>query len=225
MDIYIYSDESGVFDYKHNQFFVYGGIIFLSKGERDECSRKYSNAEKTIRNNYPNLELKATIVSNKDKGKLFRSLNSYYKFGGIIKQEKLLQTIFDNKKSKQRYLDYAYKISIKRALGQLIKDKAINPDEVRNLYFFVDEHSTATNGRYELREALEQELKIGTYNFNYSSFYSPIFPKLKTLQLSFCNSSSKTLIRSADIIANRIYYQAVHEQPIQKDKLFITYFP
>jgi hypothetical protein len=30
----------------------------------------------------------------------------------------------------------------------------------------MDEHTTATDGRYELREALEMELKIGPYNYD-----------------------------------------------------------
>ena len=29
MDIFIYSDESGVFDQKHNKFFVFAGILFI----------------------------------------------------------------------------------------------------------------------------------------------------------------------------------------------------
>ena len=31
VDLYIYSDESGVFDKAHNEIFVYGGLIFLGK--------------------------------------------------------------------------------------------------------------------------------------------------------------------------------------------------
>lgn len=52
MDIFIYSDESGVFDKIHNDFYVYGGVILLSKNDRDICSRKYSAAEKTIADRY-----------------------------------------------------------------------------------------------------------------------------------------------------------------------------
>ena len=29
MDLFIYSDESGVFDKEHNEIYVYGGLIFL----------------------------------------------------------------------------------------------------------------------------------------------------------------------------------------------------
>ena len=44
MNIFIYSDESGVFDKVHNKYFVFGGIMFLSKDERDNFNRKYINA-------------------------------------------------------------------------------------------------------------------------------------------------------------------------------------
>ncbi len=35
MDIYIYSDESGVFDAKHNRYFVFAGTVFLSKKDKE----------------------------------------------------------------------------------------------------------------------------------------------------------------------------------------------
>lgn len=41
MDIFVYSDESGVFDVKHNDIYVFGGLILLGKEERDVCARKY----------------------------------------------------------------------------------------------------------------------------------------------------------------------------------------
>ena len=35
MDLFIYSDESGVFDKEHNEIYVYGGLIFLGKEQKD----------------------------------------------------------------------------------------------------------------------------------------------------------------------------------------------
>lgn len=35
MNIYVYSDESGVFDKAHNDYFVFGGLILLGTEERD----------------------------------------------------------------------------------------------------------------------------------------------------------------------------------------------
>jgi hypothetical protein len=124
----------------------------------------------------------------------------------------VLDRIYLSKKDKQRYLDYAYKIAVKRAFENLIQDGTINPDEVERLYFYVDEHTTATNGRYELEEALEQEFKLGTYNYRYDTYYPPIFKKMKDVQLEYCNSESKLLVRAADIVANKIFYLARNEK-------------
>lgn len=230
MNIFIYSDESGVFDYIHINIYVFGGIVFLNKNDRDICSRTYSKAENDIRrsNSITNdVELKASAISNKNKGKLYRSLNKYYKFGVIINQQQLLERIFLSKKDKQRYLDYAYKIAVKRFFQCLIQEKVIEPNEVERLYFYVDEHTTATNGRYELKQALEQEFKLGTYSMNYHTFYPPIFPLLQSVELSYCNSRAKVLIRSADIIANNIYHKAINGKAFinGENKLYITQLP
>ena len=85
--------------------------------------------------------------------------------------------------------------------------------------FYVDEHTTATNGRYELQEALEQEFKLGTYNYKYDTYYEPIFRKMKDVQLEYCNSQSKLLVRAADIVANKIYYLARNEMREEVEKL------
>lgn len=216
MDIYVYSDESGVFDVLHNDIYVFGGIIFLSKTEKDTQTQKYIGAEKNIRkseNASPNQELKAASLSNKSKSKLFKSLSSCEKFGVIIHQRLLNENIFLSKKAKQRYLDYAYKIAIKRKFQHLINTKKIDPHSVENIYFFIDEHTTATNGRYELRESMLQEFKEGMFTTNYQKFKPPIFPQLKNLTLCFRNSAQTALIRAADIIANRLYFCAKCHTP------------
>ena len=211
MNIYVYSDESGVFDKKNNDIFVFGGLIFFGKDEKEKWSRMYSNAENTIRKNKNvtrDYEIKATQITNSEKSSLFRSLNRCEKFGVIINQKRILDIIFTGKKDKQRYLDFPYKIAVKRAFEKLILDKKINPDKVERIYFYVDEHTTATNGKYELKESLEQEFRWGTYNWQYSKYYPPIFNNMKEIKLEFCNSSSKLLIRASDIVANRIYFFA-----------------
>lgn len=213
MDIYIYSDESGVFDKAHNDIFVYGGLLFLDKSARDECSRKYSAAEKCVRTSEKlprKVEIKASNISNKHKASLFRALNNYNRFGVVIDQRRVTPQIFYNKKSKQRYLDYAFKIGLKKYMQALIQRGEIAPASVEHISIFADEHTTATDGRYELREALEHELKIGTINFDYNRFFPPIFPSVKDVQLTFCNSSSNLLVRASDIIANKLFYWARH---------------
>ena len=230
MNIFVYSDESGVFDKEHNDIYVYGGLIFLSKEEKDIFARKYSAAEKTIRTHGKyniKTELKATAIKNSEKDKLFRACNQCIRFGFVIEEQMVLENIFQSKKDKQRYLDYAYKVGLKKVLKKLITEGRINPDEVENIYIHVDEHTTATNGRYELREGIEQELKRGTYNFNYSLYFPPLFPKMQSVVLKFCNSKNNTLVRAADIVANKIFFKINQKQleELQKKGIYIEIFP
>lgn len=231
MNIYVYSDESGVFDKEHNDYFVFGGLILLGTEDKEKWSRKYSSIEKILRINKgvtADYELKAAQVTNKEKAKLFRSLNCCYKFSVVIRQKDILDRIYLNKKDKQRYLDYAYMVAVNTALKKMIQDGAVNPNEVERLYFYVDEHTTATNGEYELQEALEQEFKLGTFSYKYDTYYPPIFRYMKAVQLEYCNSKSKLLVRAADIVANRIYYLAKNEMKEEIDKIpnmYVTYLP
>lgn len=231
MNIFVYSDESGVFDKAHNDLFVFGGLILLGGEEKELWSRKYAAAERTLRRNKGvarSFELKASRITNSEKGKLFRSLNGCYKFGVVIHEKDVLDQIFRSKKDKQRYLDYAYKIAVKRAFQALMRRDIIRASEVRRLYFFVDEHTTATNGRYELREALEQEFKFGTYNYDYQYYFPPIFPDMEEVCVTFCNSESKRLVRAADIVANRIFYLATSgnvEKLRETQNLFVSALP
>lgn len=229
MNIYIYSDESGVLDKKHNEYFCFGGVVFLSKDERDIAVRKYLSAENAVRRSEgkaTNQEVKANSVSNKNKGKLYRSLNSFDKFGAIIKQEWLSDRLFANKKEKQRYLDWAYKMAVKEKLKAMISAGAIEPEKVKNIYFYIDEHSTATNGIYELRESLEREFKFGVSNFAYNSFYLPLFPSLDSVSVKFCDSKNNVMVRAADVVANKVFFSARQSGKMdENDRLKIFYHP
>lgn len=230
MDIFVYSDESGVFDVNHNDIFIFGGLILLGKDQKDDCSRMYSHAEKVLRSNKnvdKDYELKATKLENSEKSQLFRSMNKFFKFGVIIKQKLLHEKIFANKKTKQRYLDYAYKIALKKALKSLVDSGLLDVNQVDNIYVYVDEHTTATDGRYELREAIEQEFKFGTFNQDYGTFYKPLFPDVKSVQLQYCDSSTVRLVRAADIIANRLFHLAVTNSVNKQNRssFYITYLP
>ena len=209
MNIYIYSDESGVMDAAHNDYFVFAGLILLGTEEKNHCARKFASVERMLRKNKKvpfDYEMKAARITPKEKGKLFRALNRWYKFGVIIHEKEIHSKIAENKKTRQRYLDYAYKIAVKRALENLIKQSIITDSKVDRIYFRVDEHTTATDGYYELRESLEQEFKHGTVKYNINMCFPPIFPKLSELQLKYCNSANEPLVRASDIIANRIYF-------------------
>ena len=212
MDLFIYSDESGVFDYKHNDYFVFGGLVCFGKEEKDLNARKYSHVEKVLRNSLgvsKEKEIKASLVKNADKGKLFRSLNRTFKFCVVIKQKRLKPEIYESKKHKQRYLDYAYKMCLKRLLQMLIQKDLLDSKTIDSIHVYVDEHTTATDGLYELRENLLNEFKYGTFNGSWGKYFEPIFPLLKGLDVHFCDSKNVLLVRAADIVANHCYHNII----------------
>lgn len=228
MELYIYSDESGVFDVAHNQIFVFAGVVFTSTADKDIAARKYLAAESVIRQAeaFPfEAEIKASKISNKAKGKLFRSLNNVEKFGVVVRQKLLHSRIFEDKKTKQRYLDYAYKIAVKRKFLEMVQRGKLALDDISALHFFVDAHKTATDGRYELEQALEQEFKYGTFNRNYAKHFPPIFKNLRSVHVRFCDSKQFPLIRAADITANRLYYHAINGGIAGKNYFDISYLP
>ena len=182
MNLYIYSDESGVFDCNHEDYFVFGGLICFGKEQKETLTRMYSHVESVLRENKQfqnrNIELKASNLTNAQKGKIYRGLNKAFKFSVVIKLKSLNQNIFENKKHKQRYMDFAYKMVLKKCFQTLINYNCISSNEIENIIVCVDEHTTATDGLYELKENLLREFKIGTFNPTYLTYFDPIFPKL-----------------------------------------------
>ena len=230
MNIFVYSDESGVLDKVHNDFFVFGGLIYLSKDEKDSAVRRYLHAERTARSREQiptGNEVKASVVSNKTKGKLYRSLNQDEKFGVIVRQQQLQPAVFASKKQKQRYLDWAYKVAVKRKLEDMITRGLIDPDKVEHMHFFVDEHTTATNGVYELRESIEQEFRFGVLDYERNIGHKPIFRNLRSVDLKYCNSPNYPLVRAADIVANHLFHEAIKNggRAGSNEKLYIYHHP
>ena len=118
MNLFVYSDESGVFDREHNDYYVFGGLIFLSADERDECSRRYSAAEKNVRKSEhfsEETEVKASSIKHKSRRKLYNVVKGSERFGVIVSQKLLTHKgLYSNRKTKQRYLDWVYKMSVRR---------------------------------------------------------------------------------------------------------------
>ena len=98
MDIFVFSDESGIFDYKHHDHFVYAGMIIIGKQEMDSLSRRYQALEKQLRKKtkYKTLpELKAAFLEYKDRHKLYNVFSHTFKFAVVIRQRQLdLKHIF-----------------------------------------------------------------------------------------------------------------------------------
>ena len=231
MSIFVYGDESGVFDHVHNDYFVFGGLIFLDKNARDTQYRKFISAERKIAPLYSKAgqhsELKAARLKGKHKAGLFRSTNGCIRYAMVIDQKRVHKNIFSDKKSKQRFLDYVYKVGLKRTFEVLIDEDALDPSAVDHIHIRFDEHTTATNGRYELREGIEEEVKRGTFNYNFNVFHEPIFPDMSgQIELTFKDSKNDALIRASDIIANHVFYKTrMNALEDLEGKVILTYFP
>lgn len=209
MDIYIYSDESGVFDYIHNKYFVFGGLICFGEKHKEALSRKYTSIENNLKDHFEmfkDIEIKGSNCRRRTRQRIYRSFNNEFKFGVVIYEKEVLKTIFADVKTRQRYLDYAYKIVLKKLFETMMNNKAIEAYEVRNIYIYADDHITATNGIYELEESILQEFKYGIYNRTWNEFFPPILPYLKEIKVKFCDSKNTTLVRAADFIANNLYH-------------------
>ncbi|WAM04212.1 DUF3800 domain-containing protein [Mycoplasmopsis cynos] len=114
MNLYIYCDESGVFDKNHNNFYVISGYIFLNQSEISKAVAKIWFNWKDIRKikKIPNKqEIKASFLRRdfKSKRRLLNSLNNYTKFAIIIKLQEVIEKIYNHKRDKQRFQDYPFR--------------------------------------------------------------------------------------------------------------------
>ena len=228
MDIYVYSDESGVFDIKTDKFYIYAGLIFLDKKTKDKKKNNFTNFEKSIKrrlNVSKETELKGCNVNPKIVNRIFDYFNDCIKFCCIIDIEDVLEEIRNNKFHKQRFLDYAYKMGLKNCILQL--KSQLNVDEVKNIYMFLDERNTATSGYYSFKETILKEFKYGKFNYEYGTRIMPLFPNLDKVDIKYVDSSNSPLVRGADMIANKIYKSFKHNKHIDfiENKVYIKYLP
>lgn len=232
MEIYVYSDESGVFDYKHRKYFVMAGLMFTSKFDMESMIRRYKAAEKNYRKKpmYRNIgELKASRLSFDDRRNLFKLTSGCERFAFIVNMNALdKKRIFASPDSKQRYLDWVFKVGLKEVFQKLIARGSIIPGDDVTIRCFVDEHTTATNGLYGLEESIYQEFHEGTVNYRYSKKFTPILSESRLkVAVKYVNSEVYELVRAADIIANRILFEITSGDisTILSDNLSIRIFP
>lgn len=210
-NIYVYADESGVFDQVHNDLYTFGGIILPSQNEHDRQLHRYRDAEARVRRSLgasaPD-ELKATLLSPKHKTSLYKSANIGVRFGAVIHQDKVLEDVFADKKDKQRYLDYAFQFALRTAFEHMICEEKIRRDDPIALRIIMDQHSTATNGIYELGESIEQEFTRGTFDSTYQQHFPPVLSRSARVSVKHADSALEQLVRAADVVANRLLWMA-----------------
>lgn len=75
---------------------------------------------------------------------------------------------------------------------------------------------------------VKEQIILDSSDFNYQIFYQPIFKNLQSVKVNFVDSKTRTLVRGADIIANRIFHHALESDLTSlrlRQRFCITEFP
>lgn len=244
--IYINMDDSGVLvkGKMGDPIFVYGGIIFLSKDEKDEFIRQYSALVKTIKSKYckyfksdSNIdtnfclthtqknckyicpELKSSLISPSDKRRFLNLIKNYYCSVAIVDNNKLYDSITKDKASKGRFKDYVVRRLVKEIISQLISENQIDPDNPVKLILNLDEQSTKSNGYYDLKSGIIEELQYGIINYNYGTFFNPILTNVE-VEIYHQDSYNSLCVQAADLIVGEIRHNRLQ---FLIDRDFILY--
>lgn len=211
-EIYINIDDSGKLTSKE-LISVYGGIVFLSKKEKDKFITQYKSIISEIKCNYcKNInkcnkkcpEIKNTNIKPSDKRRIMNYIKKYYIIGLITKNYEIYDHIKDSKAAKGRFIDYSIRRLIKEIIKNLIELKKINPYSPIRLIVNIDEQSTKSNGYYNLRDGLIEELKYGIINYNYGRKLLPIIYSNLEIRLSYQDSGKSYVVQAADLLAGTI---------------------
>lgn len=224
-EIFFYFDDSGVL-HKNDKsgYFVYGGYSFFDKFAKEEAKRRYRVLNCKIKTSLGvQTELKACNLEHKHKRALYNIMRYEESVAGVVDISKVYDSILCEKKSIHRYKDYVLKRAIKTKLRDLIRYRKIDPNLDTTLRIYVDEQATATNGYYDLRSSVYEELKTGISNFNYNHTFQPIFFGNLVVEVQFCDSKCNYLIQASDILANRIWNAHVWKKEEMKIKDNHTY--
>lgn len=225
MKVYVYADESGTFDKLNNEWFVYGGLVLVGSDAKNDAARKFVSIEREIKNrdraHDVDAEMKAVSMPLRERKRVFKSINSEgcRRFAVIVNQASLHDGIFDSKRRKQCFLDYALKRSIKEGIVDALRVTNVRASEVDAVSVVVDEHSTSTCGKYNLVESINEELRYGTFNATWNKFFPPVFDaSMPKIPVAYVDSSRVPLIRAADITANWVY-MAIRDRDKYPDEL------
>lgn len=113
--------------------------------------------------------------------------------------------ILADKKSRCRYKDFVLKLCVKRRISEFVNRGIINPDDDLQVSIYIDQQLTATNGYYDLRDSVKEELQYGIVNFNYGIRHDNVINGEVRVSIQYCDSEKNYLIQASDILANRIW--------------------
>lgn len=219
-EVYINLDDSGKLTTKE-KISVYGGLVFLSKREKDKFITQYRSIIDNIKCNYCKNkdkcdkncpEIKNTNIVHKDKRRIMNYIKKYYVVALVIKNENVYEHIKSSKAAKGRFIDYSIRRMIKEIIKSLIKCNSIDPYKPLRLIINIDQQSTKSNGYYNLQDGLMEELKYGISNYNYSTRINPILFSDLDIKVSYQDSGKSYVVQAADLLAGTIRRTALENE-------------
>lgn len=213
--IYINIDDSGKL-VNSEKVSIYAGLVFTSKEEKDKFITQYRSIVtdikckycikeiSTCKSNKSCPELKHNMLKPKHNRQLMNYIKRYSVLFCVINNDKVYPNIKSNTASRGRFLDYSLKLLIKQTIKGLIKENRINPDLPIKLVVNIDEQTTKTNGYYNLKDGIIEELKYGIYNYNYGFYNTPIVNSELEVDVCYQKSEKSYLIQASDLIAGTV---------------------
>lgn len=210
--LYINIDDSGKLS-NYEEIAVYGGVIFFSKNEKDkfitqyrkiinEIKCKYCTCKTCHKNECP--ELKHNNLKRSDARRIINYIKKYTVLSCIINNKSLYSHIINDKASKGRYCDYAIRRLIKEVIVKLIKKGKIDAHKKLKIILNMDEQSTKSNGYYNLKDGLIEELRYGIINYNYGNMVNPVLFDELEIKLTYLKSDKSFVVQAADLVAGTI---------------------
>lgn len=213
--VYINIDDSGKL-VNTEQVAIYAGLVFTSKKDKDKFITQYRSIVQSIKCKYCGIdvsicssnrscpELKHNMLKPKHIRQLMNYIKKYTILCCVINNSKVYPNIKNDTASRGRFLDYSLKLLIKQTIKGLINDNRLNPDLPIKLVINIDEQTTKTNGYYNLKDSIIEELKYGIFNYNYALFNKPIVNSDLEVNVCYQKSEKSYLIQAADLTAGTI---------------------
>ena len=217
-ELYINLDDSGKL-VKTETISVYGGLVFFSKKEKDKFITQYRQIVSDIKCHYCDHrtscdhvcpEIKNTNIESSHKRRMMNYLKKHFIVALVIQNDKVYDHIIESKSAKGRFTDYALRRMIKETIRTLIKSKTIDPAKPLRLIINIDQQSTKSNGYYNLKDGLMEELKYGISNFNYGTIFSPLLSSDLLISLTYQDSGKSYVVQAADLLAGTIRRKALN---------------
>ncbi len=225
-EIYILMDDSGKLNSNENSC-IYGGLFFYSNKDYINFINKYKSIIDSIKCSYCSkdktncdqdcVEIKGTTkLKPKDKRRLFNLLKKQNNYGVFINNNRVYDKIMNDKAARGRYSDYAQKRIVKEIVLYSIRNKAIDSNKELSLNIKIDEAKTKSNGYYNLKDSIYEELVNGIINYDYSTIHKPLLNKGLKIKVRNFNSKYNFGIQGADIISHYLHSQ--YEQHLKDGK-------